>query len=186
MAKNEQTNNTNVSYKIIVKTMEEVMHESMMPYSEYVILDRALPRVEDGLKPVQRRILYAMNELGITPDKPYRKCARIVGDCLGKYHPHGDSSVYQALVRMAQSFNMGSPLVDGHGNFGSIDGDAASAIKSESVASRGIKLSVVSESEGTLPIAIESKASESSANESITPASRVESAAAPFIADVSG
>ncbi len=115
--------------KIIVKTMEDVMHESMMPYSEFVILDRALPRVEDGLKPVQRRILYTMHELGITPDKPYRKCARIVGDCLGKFHPHGDTSVYQALVRMAQSFNMGSILVDGHGNFGSIDGDGAAAMR---------------------------------------------------------
>ncbi len=115
--------------KIIIKTMEEVMHESMMPYSEFVILDRALPRVEDGLKPVQRRILYTMHELGITPDKPYRKCARIVGDCLGKYHPHGDTSVYFALVRMAQSFNMGSILVDGHGNFGSIDGDGAAAMR---------------------------------------------------------
>ena len=121
---NEQENK-----RIIVKTMEDVMHESMMPYSEFVILDRALPRVEDGLKPVQRRILYTMHELGITPDKPYRKCARIVGDCLGKFHPHGDTSVYQALVRMAQSFNMGAVLVDGHGNFGSIDGDGAAAMR---------------------------------------------------------
>ena len=76
----------------------------MIPYAEHVIMDRAIPRVEDGLKPVQRRILFTMNELGITPDKPYRKCARIVGDCLGKYHPHGDSSVYDALVRLAQDF----------------------------------------------------------------------------------
>lgn len=109
--------------------ISEVLHNSMMPYSEYVILDRALPRVEDGLKPVQRRILYTMYELGTTPDKPYRKSARIVGDCLGKYHPHGDSSVYGAMVRMAQSFNMGSMLVDGHGNFGSIDGDSAAAMR---------------------------------------------------------
>ena len=115
--------------KILIKTMEEVMSESMLPYSEYVILDRALPRVEDGLKPVQRRILYTMNELGIRPDTPYRKCARIVGDCLGKYHPHGDSSVYGALVRMAQPFNMNCPLVDGQGNFGSIDGDGAAAMR---------------------------------------------------------
>lgn len=115
--------------KIVTKTMEEVMHESMMPYSEFVILDRALPRVEDGLKPVQRRILYTMYELGLTPDKPHKKCARIVGDCLGKFHPHGDSSVYQALVRLAQSFNMGSTLVDGHGNFGSNDGDGAAAMR---------------------------------------------------------
>ena len=86
------------------KTVEEVLHSSMLPYSEYVILDRALPRVEDGLKPCQRRILYSMFESGITPDKPYKKCAAIVGDVLGKYHPHGDSSVYDALVRMAQNF----------------------------------------------------------------------------------
>lgn len=115
--------------KIIDKTMEEVMHESMMPYSEHVILDRALPRVEDGLKPVQRRILYSMYELGITSDKPYRKSARIVGDCLGKYHPHGDKSVYDAMVRMAQNFNMRCVLVDGHGNFGSIDGDSPAAMR---------------------------------------------------------
>lgn len=108
---------------------EEVMHNSMLPYSENVILDRALPRVEDGLKPVQRRILYSMYEMGITPDKPYKKCARIVGDCLGKYHPHGDSSVYGALVRMAQPFAMGMKLVDGHGNFGSVDGDGAAAMR---------------------------------------------------------
>lgn len=108
---------------------EEVMHNSMLPYSENVILDRALPRVEDGLKPVQRRILYSMYEMGITPDKPYKKCARIVGDCLGKYHPHGDSSVYGALVRMAQPFAMGLKLVDGHGNFGSVDGDGAAAMR---------------------------------------------------------
>ncbi len=114
---------------IIVKNMEEVMHESMIPYSECVILDRALPRVEDGLKPVQRRILFDMMELGLTPDKPYKKCARVVGDCLGKYHPHGDSSVYGALVRMAQGFNMSSTLVDGQGNFGDIDGNGAAAMR---------------------------------------------------------
>lgn len=115
--------------RVITKSMEEVMHESMLPYSEYVILDRALPRVEDGLKPVQRRILYTMHELGIRHDTPYRKCARIVGDCLGKYHPHGDSSVYGALVRLAQPFNMNAPLVDGQGNFGSVDGDGAAAMR---------------------------------------------------------
>lgn len=114
---------------IIQKTMEEVMHSSMIPYSEHVILDRALPRVEDGLKPVQRRILYSLYELGITPDKPYRKSARIVGDCLGKYHPHGDRSVYDAMVRMAQPFNMRHMLIDGHGNYGSIDGDSAAAMR---------------------------------------------------------
>ena len=114
---------------IIQASLEEVMHQSMMPYAEYVILERAIPRVEDGLKPVQRRILFTMQELGLTPDKPHRKCARIVGDCLGKYHPHGDSSVYDALVRMGQPFNMRGLLVDGHGNFGSIDGDSAAAMR---------------------------------------------------------
>ncbi|MDR3262786.1 MAG: DNA topoisomerase 4 subunit A [Clostridiales bacterium] len=111
------------------KSIETVMHDSMMPYSEYVILDRALPRVEDGLKPVQRRIMYTMLELGLESEKPYRKSARIVGDCLGKYHPHGDTSIYFAMVRMAQSFNMRMPLVDGHGNYGSIDGDVAAAMR---------------------------------------------------------
>lgn len=105
------------------------MHDSIMPYAEYVIMERALPRVEDGLKPVQRRILYTMYELDLSPDKPYRKSARIVGDTLGKYHPHGDTSVYDAMVRMAQPFNMSEMLVDGHGNFGSIDGDSAAAMR---------------------------------------------------------
>ena len=115
--------------RILDTNMEDVMHNSMIPYAEHVILERALPRVEDGLKPVQRRILYTMLELGTTPDKPHRKCARIVGDCLGKYHPHGDSSVYGALVHMAQDFSMRVPLVDGHGNFGSVDGDGAAAMR---------------------------------------------------------
>ena len=90
---------------VFVQSIEEVMPGSMLPYAEFVILDRALPRVEDGLKPVQRRILYTMYEMGLTPDKPHKKSARIVGDCMGKYHPHGDSSVYDAMVRMAQPFN---------------------------------------------------------------------------------
>ena len=115
--------------RILDVNMEDIMHNSMVPYAEHVILERALPRVEDGLKPVQRRILYTMMELGTTPDKPHRKCARIVGDCLGKYHPHGDSSVYGALVHMAQDFSMRCPMVDGHGNFGSIDGDGAAAMR---------------------------------------------------------
>ena len=115
--------------RIIDTSLEDVMHNSMMPYAEHVIMERALPRVEDGLKPVQRRILYTMMELGTTPDKPHRKCARIVGDCLGKYHPHGDSSVYGALTHMAQDFSMRAPLVDGHGNFGSIDGDSPAAMR---------------------------------------------------------
>ena len=115
--------------RILQTTVEDVMHSSMIPYAEHVIMERAIPRVEDGLKPVQRRVLYTMMELGTTPDKPHRKCARIVGDCLGKYHPHGDSSVYDALVRMAQDFSMRGPMVDGHGNFGSIDGDSAAAMR---------------------------------------------------------
>lgn len=114
---------------IIYKTIDEVLHDSMIPYTECVVMDRALPRVEDGLKPVQRRILYSMLELGITPDKPYRKSARIVGDCLGKYHPHGDSSVYDAMCRMAQDYILRATLVDGHGNFGSIDGDSPAAMR---------------------------------------------------------
>lgn len=114
---------------ILRQTMEEVMHSSMIPYSEHVILERALPRVEDGLKPVQRRVLYVMYEQGLTPDKPFKKSANIVGETMAKYHPHGDSSIYDTMVRMAQDFVMRAPLVDGHGNFGSIDGDSAAAFR---------------------------------------------------------
>lgn len=114
---------------VFITPIEDVMPQSMLPYAEFVILDRALPRVEDGLKPVQRRILYTMLEMGLTPDKPHKKSARIVGDCMGKYHPHGDSSVYDAMVRMAQDFNMRMTLVNGHGNFGSVDGDPAAAMR---------------------------------------------------------
>ena len=109
--------------------LEHEMKRSFISYAMAVIITRALPDVRDGLKPVHRRILYAMHELGVTPDKPYRKCARIVGDVLGKYHPHGDSSVYGALVRLAQDFATRYPLVDGQGNFGSIDGDGAAAMR---------------------------------------------------------
>ena len=115
--------------EVFLTPLEEVLPGSMLPYAEYVILDRALPRVEDGLKPVPRRILYTMYDMGLTPDKPHKKCARIVGDCMGKYHPHGDSSVYDAMVRMAQDFNMRMTLVNGHGNFGSVDGDPAAAMR---------------------------------------------------------
>ena len=115
--------------EIFLTPLEEVLPGSMLPYAEYVILDRALPRVEDGLKPVQRRILYTMYDMGLTPDKPHKKSARIVGECMGKYHPHGDSSVYDAMVRMAQDFNMRMTLVNGHGNFGSVDGDSAAAMR---------------------------------------------------------
>ena len=117
------------SGEIFLTPLEEVLPGSMLPYAEYVILDRALPRVEDGLKPVQRRILYTMYDMGLTPDKPHKKSARIVGECMGKYHPHGDSSVYDAMVRMAQDFNMRMTLVNGHGNFGSVDGDPAAAMR---------------------------------------------------------
>lgn len=114
---------------VITKNIDVVMHESMIPYSEFVIMDRALPRVEDGLKPVQRRIMFAMNDMGLHPDKPFRKSAGIVGECLGKYHPHGDTSVYDAMVRLAQPFNMNMPLVTGQGNFGSDDGDPPAAMR---------------------------------------------------------
>ncbi len=126
---NEENPQTVSQHEIIQRPMDEVMHISMLPYAEHVILERALPRVEDGLKPVQRRILFTLHELGVTPDKPHKKCARIVGDCLGKYHPHGDSSVYDAMVRMAQPYSLRGLLVDGHGNFGSIDGDSAAAMR---------------------------------------------------------
>ena len=115
--------------KIIPVDIEHEMKKSYIDYAMSVIVGRALPDVRDGLKPVHRRILYSMNELGITYEKGYRKCARIVGDVLGKYHPHGDSSVYDALVRMAQDFSIRYMLVDGHGNFGSVDGDGAAAMR---------------------------------------------------------
>lgn len=114
----------------IIKTeYSELMKKSYIDYAMSVIVARALPDVRDGLKPVQRRTLYDMQELGIHYDRPYRKCARIVGDTMGKYHPHGDSSIYEALVVMAQDFKKGQPLVDGHGNFGSIEGDGAAAMR---------------------------------------------------------
>ncbi|SKA91376.1 DNA gyrase subunit A [Clostridium sp. USBA 49] len=109
--------------------ISQEMKKCYIDYAMSVIVGRALPDVRDGLKPVHRRILYSMHELGLTPDKGYRKCARIVGDVLGKYHPHGDTAVYDALVRMAQDFSIRYPLVDGHGNFGSIDGDSAAAMR---------------------------------------------------------
>ncbi|KAB3532227.1 DNA gyrase subunit A [Alkaliphilus serpentinus] len=115
--------------KIVPIGIEEEMKKSYIDYAMSVIVGRALPDVRDGLKPVHRRILYAMSELGMTPDKPFRKSARIVGDVLGKYHPHGDSAVYDAMVRMAQNFSTRYLLVDGHGNFGSVDGDSAAAMR---------------------------------------------------------
>lgn len=115
--------------KILHRDINTIMRSSYIDYSMSVIVSRALPDVRDGLKPVHRRILYDMMELGVTPDKPHRKSARIVGDVLGKYHPHGDSSVYNAMVRLAQEWNIRYPLVDGHGNFGSMDGDGAAAMR---------------------------------------------------------
>jgi DNA gyrase subunit A len=115
--------------KVIATALHTEMEQSYLEYAMSVIVGRALPDVRDGLKPVHRRIIYAMHELGLTPDRPYRKCARVVGDVLGKYHPHGDQSVYDALVRMVQSFSSRYPLLDGHGNFGSVDNDPPAAMR---------------------------------------------------------
>ncbi len=110
-------------------SIEEEMKRSYLDYAMSVIVSRALPDVRDGLKPVHRRILFSMHENGYTHDKPYRKSARVVGDVIGKYHPHGDQSIYDALVRMAQEFSMRLPLLDGQGNFGSVDGDPPAAMR---------------------------------------------------------
>ena len=119
-----------MSEEMIIKTeYSDIMQKSYIDYAMSVIVSRALPDVRDGLKPVQRRTLYDMHELGIRSDRPYRKCARIVGDTMGKYHPHGDNSIYEALVVMSQDFKKGLPLIDGHGNFGSIEGDGAAAMR---------------------------------------------------------
>ncbi len=115
--------------RILSRLLEEEMKESFLDYSMSVIVQRALPDVRDGLKPVHRRILFAMHELGLTPERPYKKSATVVGDVLGKYHPHGDTAVYDTLVRMVQDFSLRYPLVDGQGNFGSIDGDSAAAYR---------------------------------------------------------
>lgn len=121
--------NTGIEEKIIDVGIENEMKKSYIDYAMSVIVARALPDVRDGLKPVHRRILYSMNELNMTPDKPYRKSARLVGDVLGKYHPHGDAAVYDSMVRMAQDFSLRYMLVDGHGNFGSVDGDSPAAMR---------------------------------------------------------
>jgi DNA gyrase subunit A len=115
--------------RIIPTDLRNEMQQSYLEYAMSVIVGRALPDARDGLKPVHRRILYAMHELGLTPDRPFRKCARVVGEVLGKYHPHGDVAVYDALVRMAQDFSMRSPLINGHGNFGSVDNDPPAAMR---------------------------------------------------------
>src|SRR5829696_6678206 len=115
--------------RILPRLIDDEIRESFINYSMSVIVSRALPDVRDGLKPVHRRVLYAMNELGLVPGRPYKKCATVVGDVLGKYHPHGDSSVYDALVRMVQEFSLRYPLIDGQGNFGSVEGDGAAAYR---------------------------------------------------------
>ena len=119
----------NIFDKVHEVDLKKTMENSYIDYAMSVIAARALPDVRDGLKPVQRRILYSMIELNNGPDKPHRKCARIVGDTMGKYHPHGDSSIYGALVNLAQEWSTRYPLVDGHGNFGSVDGDGAAAMR---------------------------------------------------------
>ena len=125
----EEQPRTEFAQRLIPVDLESEMKKSFISYAMAVIITRALPDVRDGLKPVHRRIIYAMHELGMTPDKPYRKSARIVGDVLGKYHPHGDSAVYDAMVRLAQDFSTRYMLVEGQGNFGSVDGDGAAAMR---------------------------------------------------------
>ena len=130
MAKKTRRRLPGGSGEIIVQAnMEDVMRDSMLPYAEHASSNARCRAWRTASSPYSGRILYTMSELGLTPDKPHRKCARIVGDCLGKYHPHGDSSVYDALVRLAQPFSLRGTLVDGHGNFGSIDGDSAAAMR---------------------------------------------------------
>ena len=119
----------NIGTRVTDVNLSKEMRTSFLDYAMSVIVARALPDVRDGLKPVHRRILYGMSELGVTPDKPYKKSARIVGDVMGKYHPHGDSAIYESMVRMAQDFSYRYMLVDGHGNFGSVDGDGAAAMR---------------------------------------------------------
>ncbi len=129
MAKKKPDLSALIDKFIETQNLEDIVGDRFGKYSKYIIQDRALPDVRDGLKPVQRRILYALHKLHLTPDKPYKKSARIVGDVIGKYHPHGDSSVYDAMVRMAQDFKFLVPLIDMHGNKGSIDGDPAAAMR---------------------------------------------------------
>ena len=119
----------NARERIVPRLIEDELKESFLDYSMSVIVQRALPDVRDGLKPVHRRILYAMNELGLVPGRPYKKSATVVGDVLGKYHPHGDVALYDSLVRMVQDFSLRYPLVDGQGNFGSVDGDPPAAYR---------------------------------------------------------
>src|SRR4051795_7643040 len=111
------------------RALEDEMRSAYLDYAMSVIVGRALPDVRDGLKPVHRRVLFSMSENGLTPTRPYRKCASVVGDVMGNYHPHGDSSIYDTLVRMAQDFSLRYPLIDGQGNFGSVDDDPAAAMR---------------------------------------------------------
>ena len=136
MAKKENASALGAEFKeILSKTnivdieVEQEMKKSFIAYAMAVNVSRAIPDVRDGLKPVHRRILYSMHDIGLTSDKAFKKCATIVGDVLGKFHPHGDSSVYDALVRLAQDFSINCPLVDGHGNLGSVDGDPPAAYR---------------------------------------------------------
>lgn len=133
--------------KIVPVVLEEEMKKSFLDYAMSVIVDRALPDVRDGLKPVHRRILYGMYETGATPDKPYRKSARIVGDVMGRYHPHGDAAIYDTMVRMAQDFSYRMVLADGHGNFGSIDGDSAAAMRYTEVRMSKISMEMLADIE---------------------------------------
>ena len=118
-----------INKEILPVTVEDTLRTSYLDYAMSVIVGRALPDVRDGLKPVHRRVLFAMHEMGVEYNKPYRKSARIVGDVIGKYHPHGDQAAYDTLVRLAQPFSLRYTLVDGQGNFGSIDGDSAAAMR---------------------------------------------------------
>ncbi|MEM2031640.1 MAG: DNA gyrase subunit A, partial [Candidatus Pacearchaeota archaeon] len=129
MEKEKERKDENVGEKIEETSIEEEMKTAYIDYAMSVIVSRALPSVEDGLKPVQRRILYTMHQMGLQHNKPTKKTARIVGDCMGRYHPHGDIAIYDALVRMAQPFSLRYPLIEGQGNFGSIDGDPPAAMR---------------------------------------------------------
>ena len=131
MSENNSTQNVNVDLfgNIEQRDVATEMRSYYIDYAMSVIVGRALPDVRDGLKPVHRRVLYSMNEMGLKYNRPYKKSARVVGDVLGKYHPHGDTAVYDTLVRLAQDFSIRKPLVDGQGNFGSIDGDSAAAMR---------------------------------------------------------
>ena len=129
MVKKDAKNLDAIVEDIMMRPLEEEITQSYIDYAMSVIVSRALPDARDGLKPVHRRILYAMNDMKLTHGAKYRKCAAVVGEVLGKYHPHGDTSVYDAMVRLAQPFSMRYPMVDGQGNFGSIDGDSAAAMR---------------------------------------------------------